>query len=93
MSLWFQASHHNIPYMLKAGYSLEGEPLKGSTYFSTAFVAPLGVAAMNLKSQQQWLNDIFDAVKEKHQNYYEDSLNLISMLTMTANFWLPSVDN
>ncbi len=89
LSRWAE-NRHESPYDLRAGYRLNGKPLPGSDYLSTAFVAPLSVAAMLTQGQQQWLNDIYDAVNREHQGYYEDSLTLLSLLVMTGNFWDPA---
>jgi endo-1,4-beta-D-glucanase Y len=75
---------------LKAGYDLDGTPLPNSDYFTSFFAAPLGVAAMTNPSQQVWLNSIYDEVFARHEDYYEDSVTLMSLLVMTQNFWDPS---
>ena len=93
MSRWCENYHHGNPYDIHAGYELSGVPLPTSDYFSTAFVAPLGIAAMNNPLQQEWLNKIYDAIRHEHQGYYyEDTLNLLSLLVITGNFWAPSKD-
>jgi len=89
ISHWAQKATHGEPGRFRAGYTLDGVPLPDSDYFSAAFVAPLGVAAMNDPQQQKWLDAIYEAVKDVHQDYYEDSLTLLSLLVMTGNFWLP----
>jgi hypothetical protein len=48
------------------------------------------VAAMTVDGQQQWLNDIYDAVYDTTEDYYEDSVTLLCMLAMTGNWWEPS---
>jgi hypothetical protein len=87
ISTWMEQASGGNPYGVNAGYSLEGTPVAGGNYFSTAFVAPLGVAAMNDANQQYWLNDIYESVHNTHQGYYEDSINLLSLLVMTGNYW------
>jgi hypothetical protein len=79
------------PAKIRAGYRLDGTPLPGSDYFTTFFVAPLGVAAMTDARQQQWLNTIYDAVFDVSEDYYEDSVTLLCLLVMTGNFWDPTV--
>jgi hypothetical protein len=49
----------------------------------------MGVAAMNDANQQEWLNAIYDSVYDRHEDYYEDTVNLLCLLTMTRNFWTP----
>lgn len=90
MTTWFSGVAGGNPLNVKAGYGLDGTPNAGSDYFSTAFVAPLGVAAMLHPNRQAWLDGIYEAVRATHQDYYEDTLTLLSMLVMTGNFWDPA---
>lgn len=90
ISAWAQAKTGGDPQQIKAGYDLAGKPLSGSNYFTTFFAAPLGVAAMTVSSQQTWLNAIYDAVRSRNEDYYEDSVTLLCLLVMTGNFWDPT---
>ena len=89
ISHWAESVSGGDPTAFKAGYTLDGNPSEGSDYFSTFFVAPLGVAAMSDPAQQQWLNKIYDAVYNTHDNYYEDSVTLLCLITMSGNAWVP----
>ena len=50
------------PYALRAGHYLDGSPLPGSNYFTTAFAAPFAVAAMTDPTQQVWLDDLLSVM-------------------------------
>jgi endoglucanase len=89
ISAWIEDDTDGDPLRIRPGYQLDGTPLR-SDYFTTFFAAPLGVAAMTESSQQVWLNAIYDAVRQREENYYEDSVTLLCMLVMTANFWDPT---
>jgi endoglucanase len=89
ISQWIQTAAGNDPANIRAGYELDGTPLPDSDYFTTFFVAPMGVAAMTDPAQQDWLNAIYDSVYKLHKDYYEDSVNLLCLLVMTGNFWTP----
>lgn len=89
ISRWIEASAKGDPANIKSGYELDGTPLPNSDYFTTFFVAPFGVAAMNDPSQQAWLNAIYDSVYNTQEDYYEDSINLLCLMVMTGNFWSP----
>jgi endoglucanase len=89
ISHWAESAAGGDPYAIKAGYDLDGTPLEDSDYFTTFFAAPLGVAAMLDPDQQQWLNDIYDSVYNTHEDYYEDSVTLLCLITMTGNMWVP----
>jgi endoglucanase len=87
LSVWMKAKTNGNPAMIKAGYKLDGTPIAGGDYFTTFFVAPFGVAAMNVQSQQSWLNSLYDSVRKTHEDYYQDSVTLLSLLIMTGNYW------
>jgi hypothetical protein len=89
ISSWMEASANGDPANIRAGYDLDGNPLPDSDYFTTFFVAPMGVAAMNDPNQQEWLNAVYDSVYDTHEDYYEDSVTLLCLLVMTGNFWTP----
>ncbi|WP_158649411.1 hypothetical protein [Aquella oligotrophica] len=90
MSHWMQNSTNNNPLNIHAGYYLNGDALldESKDYFTAFFAAPYGVAAMTGgASQQQWLNKIYKEIKNKHEDYYEDSITMFSLLIMTGNYW------
>jgi hypothetical protein len=89
ISQWAKTKANDNPQNIDAGYELDGDRL--ANYFTTFFVAPLGVAAMVTPGQQQWLNDIYDAVYNVQEDYYEDSVTLLCLLVMTGNFWDPTL--
>jgi endo-1,4-beta-D-glucanase Y len=84
---WIRADTAGNPMNIRSGYRLDGTPLPNSDYFSSFFVAPFAVAAMTDPRQQKWLNDLYDAVDARHQDYYEDSVTLLSLFTLTGNMW------
>jgi endo-1,4-beta-D-glucanase Y len=89
ISHWIESATAGNPANIRAGYNLDGTPLPNSDYFTSFFVAPMGVAAMNDSAQQNWLNAVYDAVYGTRQDYYEDSVTLICLMVMTGNFWAP----
>jgi hypothetical protein len=74
---------------IKPGYLLSGAPIPPGDYFTTFFASPMGVAAMCDPADQSWLNAIYDAVRARQENYYEDSVNLLCLFAMTGNYWDP----
>jgi hypothetical protein len=89
ISRWIEASANGDPANIRAGYDLDGNPLPDSAYFTTFFIAPMGVAAMTDPNQQEWLNAIYDSVYDQHIDYYEDSVNLLCLFMMSGNAWTP----
>ena len=87
MANWIVQSSGGNPANIKAGYTLDGTPT--GDYFTSFFTAPFGVAAMTTPDNQAYLNNLYDLIYQRHEDYYEDSVNLLSMLVMTGNFWDP----
>jgi len=56
-------------------------------YFTTLFAAPFAVALMSEPRYQQRLNELYDAIYQRREDYFEDSINLLSLLLLTGNFW------
>ena len=88
ISIWAEQTTGGNPAAFRAGYSLEGAPVRDSDYFSTFFVSPLGVAAMTNPDQQQWLNAVYETVAHTHADYYEDTVNLLCLIVMSGNAWI-----
>jgi hypothetical protein len=89
LAAWSRDATGGDPMRIHAGYRLDGAPISGSEHFTTAFAAPLAVAAMTDRSLQTWLDDLYDAVRDHPEDYYEDSLSLLSLLALTGNYWAP----
>jgi hypothetical protein len=91
MADWIAEASGQNPNNIRAGYDLDGTPLPAGNYFTSFFVAPFGVALMTRPNQQDFLNDLYDAVYQRREGYYEDSVTLLSLLVMTGNFWDPTL--
>ena len=87
MANWIVQSTGGNPANIKAGYLLDGAPI--GNYFTSFFVAPLGVGLMTTPQHQAYLNNLYDLVIQSRESYYEDSVALLSLLVMTGNFWDP----
>lgn len=88
MANWLADTTSNNASNIKAGYQLNGTAI--GNYFTSFFVAPFGVAAMTAPTQQQFLNNIYASIYNRRESYYEDSVNLLSLLVMTGNYWDPT---
>ncbi|HEX6100710.1 MAG TPA: glycosyl hydrolase family 8 [Thermoanaerobaculia bacterium] len=86
---WARAATGGDPLRLRGGYRLDGTPLPGRDYFTIFFASPIGVAAMTDPSQQEWLNAIYETVRARHEDYYEDSVTMLCLLVMSGNAWSP----
>jgi len=93
ISSWARVASGGNPLAFRSGYRLDGTTWSGTDYFSTFFVAPLGVAAMTDAGGADWLAAVYDAVRICGANgagYYEDSVALLALLVMTELYWDPT---
>ncbi len=89
LSTWISGDTGGNAEGIKAGYELDGSSL-GRDYFSHAYVAPFGVGAMVDAAHQSWLNSVWDATVENDgNNYYDDTIKVLSMVAMSGNWWAP----
>ena len=81
-------THVGKPENFKAGYHLDGRSLKGADFDSACFIAPTGVAAMST-GHRTWHDATFACASSQKEGYYEDTVNLLCLLAMSGNAWLP----
>ncbi len=90
LTAWIEGATGGDPLKISSGYQLDGTPSAGSGYLSMAFVAPFGVAAMADQLHQPWLDALWTAIAAAPpQGYYEDTIQLMSMIVMSGNWWSP----
>lgn len=87
ISNWVERTSQSDPLKIKSGFKLDGTVI--GDYFSIVFTAPFGVAAMS--ADKVWASKIYDEVKKRHENYYEDSVALLSMMAMSGRFIDPTL--
>lgn len=90
IAAWLKTRAAGNPQNIRAGYHLDGSNISGNNYFTSFFVAPVGVAAMLETTNHAWLNALYDSVRAQHEDYYEDSVTLLCLLAMSGNFWDPT---
>ncbi len=71
-----------------SGYDVNGQVI-GSRYGPAAFVAPLVAASIANSSNQSFLNAGWSYIQNKQEDYYGGSINLLSMLVISGNWWIP----
>ncbi|MFN2377527.1 MAG: glycosyl hydrolase family 8 [Candidatus Binatia bacterium] len=92
LNAWIRTKTGNDPSAIGAGYELDGDAIAGTDYTSMAFTAPFGVGAMVDAGNQAWLNAVWNKVAAtplSAENYYENTLKLLSMIVMSGNWWAP----
>ncbi|NTS78534.1 hypothetical protein HR060_16955 [Catenovulum sp. SM1970] len=72
----------------QSGYRLDGTSI-GANWSSPAFIAPLAVAAAANEANQDFLDAAWLYMTANRQGYFEDTINLLSMLMVTGNWWAP----
>ncbi len=86
---WIMETTGNDTYNLGAGYTLEGNDIKGRNFEALSFVAPFGVSAMVDKKNQEWLNKVWiylAAFELKDFDYYDNTIKLLNMIIMSGNY-------
>ena len=71
---------------------LDGAGITPNIANETTFVASFGVAAMADAENQAWLDAIWDRVNEtpiENENYYGNSIKLLSMMVMSGRWITP----
>lgn len=87
---WIKETTNGNPDNISAGYTLEGNDIKGRYFEALSFIAPFTVAAMVDKGNQQWLNKLWDylvAFKLKDYDYYDNSIKMLNMIIVSGNYW------
>ncbi len=89
LSHWAERASGGEPSRLNAGYHLDGSPIADQDHFTIFFAAPLATAAMTQPDQQAWLDALYEAIHDRHEDYYEDSVTMLNLLLLSNNYWSP----
>jgi predicted 3-demethylubiquinone-9 3-methyltransferase (glyoxalase superfamily) len=77
------------PTMILDGYSFAGVPHTDAGP-NGCFTGSFGVSAMIDSSNQAWLDAIWkNLAASKTDDYYGDTITLMSMIIMSGNWWNP----
>jgi len=90
MSEWLRGSTSGNAANIRAGYYLDGRPLR--TFYDVAFAAPFTTAMMGGTSQanQDFLNASYDRIRQNSGGgSYGRAINLLNLLMITGNWWYP----
>ncbi|NOZ45868.1 MAG: T9SS type A sorting domain-containing protein [Chlorobi bacterium] len=73
------------------GYFLNGTSIYD--WNDATFIGPLTVAAMLNTNNQAWLNSLYSELVDNNNladgDYYSNTLKLLSMITISGNYWIP----
>ena len=90
LNTWIREKTNDKPSKIRDGYKLDGTAI--ANWGDAAFVAPFAVSAMVDSNNQTWLNDIYSellSTRFSSQGYYENSIQLLSYLVISGNYWTP----
>lgn len=91
LNAWIRAASGGNPQSITSGYSLDGTPLNSDV--EVGFIAPFMVAAAvepESGTNQPWLDALWDEVAGRPpEEYYADSIKLLSMLVVSGNWFTP----
>jgi endo-1,4-beta-D-glucanase Y len=87
---WVRETTKGNPDNISAGYTLDGNDIKGRYFEALSFIGPFAVSAMTGQKNQQWLNKVWDYLvrfKLKDYDYYDNSIKLLDMIVLSGNYW------
>ncbi|MCX7956979.1 MAG: glycosyl hydrolase family 8 [Endomicrobia bacterium] len=85
LSNWIQSATSGQVANIKDGYQLNGNQI--GSWTNAAFVGPFAVGAMCDSNFQNWLNSLYSWLANRGvDNYYNDSLLVLTLLVVTGNF-------
>lgn len=89
---WIRETTKGNPDNISAGYTLEGNDIRGRYFEALSFIGPFAVSAMVDQKNQKWLNDVWDYLvhfKLKDFDYYDNSIKMLDMIILSGNYWEP----
>ncbi|MCR8979969.1 hypothetical protein [Brevibacillus laterosporus] len=92
LNAWIQKTTSKKPNKVMSGYSLDGKVLPKADFNSMAYTAPFAVSAMIDSKNQDWLNKLWTHMASsstKSNEYFDNSIRLLTMITASGNWWLP----
>lgn len=92
LNAWVQKTTSKKPTKVMSGYSLDGKVLSNADFNSMAYTAPFAVSAMIESKNQDWLNKLWTHMASsptKSNEYFDNSIRLLTMITASGNWWLP----
>ncbi|SDO56509.1 glycosyl hydrolase family 8 [Phyllobacterium sp. OV277] len=92
LNQWARMATKDNPRHLADSYRLDGRTLPDHSKNSMAFVSAFGISAMIDAGNQMWLNAIWDDMVERKisdEDYYGNTLKLLSMVVLSGNWKKP----
>lgn len=84
---WVKQKTNDEPSAIVDGYKLDGTATGNSP--EAVFIAPFVATSVISKKNQDFLNEGWHFIKNRREDYYSDSYNLLCMLFISGNWWKP----
>ena len=94
INTWLRTSTGEDVNNISNGYELNGTAIY--TWNDATFLGPFTVAAMADVSNPSWLNNLYEELLNNNisdGDYYSNTIKLLSMLTISGNYWVPNCDD
>src|SRR5581483_2996104 len=89
LDAWIRSTTAGDPTKITDGYKLNGMRGTGVSGADLSFTAPFGVAAI-VGGDQKWLDAVWASINGTGlDNYYGDTIKMLSMIVMSGNWWAP----
>jgi endoglucanase len=90
---WLLGSTSGDILAISNGYHLNGTPIYD--WNDATFIGPLTVGAMTDITNQNWLNMLYEELLTNNDlqdgDYYSNTIKLLSMITISGNYWNPDI--
>ncbi len=90
LSAWIKTKANGSPANIKNGYKMNGTAI--GDYATAVFVSPFISASAANSPNQAWVNAGWDWMKNKKEDYFSDTYNLLNMLFISGNWWVPTAE-
>lgn len=94
INTWLIAATGGDVSAISNGYGLDGTPM--FDWNDATFIGPFTVGAMADPTHQAWLNDLYTELLTNNDladgDYFSNTLKLLSMITISGNYWVPDCE-
>lgn len=91
LNSWLRNSTNGNVSQISNGYFLDGTPIYD--WNDATFLGPFCVGAMADVNNQEWLNNLYNELIQNNDlsdgDYYSNTLKLLSLITISGNYWNP----
>jgi len=92
---WIRETTNNNPDNISAGYTLQGNDIKGRYFEAMSFISSFAISAMVDSKNQVWLNKLWDYIigfDIDQYDYYDNSIKMLELIILSGNYWMPEFE-